>query len=170
MKPFDIVVMGFTLLERDKRGYEDVLVNTGVFSKLTIATPTRDQKAATIAKILLGIFFFFFYFGIPQRLHSDLDRNFESAIISEMCSIYIYNVRNSRTVACSPRGNGNCEHFNRTLMTMLRTLEDKEKLRWSDHLVELVMIYNATPHAASGISLHCIVFGKEAISCWISFG
>lgn len=89
MKPFDIVVMGFTLLERDNRGYEDVLVNTGVFSKLTIATPTRDQKAATIAKILLGIFFFFFYFGIPQRLHSDLDRNFESAIISEMCSIYI---------------------------------------------------------------------------------
>ena len=42
---------------------------TDVFSKYTLAVPTRDQKASTVAQVLVSEWFF--KFGVPARIHSD---------------------------------------------------------------------------------------------------
>ena len=49
------------------------------------AIPTRDQKAITVAKILVHDWFF--TFGIPW-LHRDQGRNFESKVIQELGTLY----------------------------------------------------------------------------------
>jgi hypothetical protein len=54
----EIVAMDFTQLEKDSDRTEDVLVMTDVFTKYTVAVPTRDQKAVTVAQTLVNEFFF----------------------------------------------------------------------------------------------------------------
>ncbi len=73
-------------------GQESVLVVTDVFTKLSQAFPTRDQKAETTAKILLREWIL--KYVVPLRLHSDQGRNFESAVIAELCKLY--GVKNAR--------------------------------------------------------------------------
>ncbi len=49
-KPLDVIAIDFTLLDVAESGIENVLVMTDVFSKFTLAIPTRDQIGKTVAK------------------------------------------------------------------------------------------------------------------------
>lgn len=52
-RPNQILAMDFTFLEPSADGRENVLILTDVFSKYTQAIATRDQKATTVARILV---------------------------------------------------------------------------------------------------------------------
>ena len=41
-----------------------------------------------------------------------------------------------------PHGNGQVERFNRTLLSMLGALPEKQKTRWRDHLNKVVHAFN----------------------------
>lgn len=66
-RPNEILAIDFTLLEPSRNGYENVMVMTDVFSKFTVAIPTRDQRAPTVAQVLVSEWFY--KFGVPSRLH-----------------------------------------------------------------------------------------------------
>lgn len=85
-RPNGILAIDFTLLERAQNGMENVLIMTDVFSKFTQAVPTRDQRASTVAQVLVTEWFY--KFGVPSRLHSDQGRSFESSLIQQLCSLY----------------------------------------------------------------------------------
>lgn len=65
-KPNKIVAIDFTLLEPSCNGVENVLIMTDVFSKFSVAVPTWDQRAPTIAQVLLTEWFY--NIGVPSRL------------------------------------------------------------------------------------------------------
>ena len=73
-RPQEVVAMDFTVLERDR---------TDVFTKYTQAIPLKSQKASMVAKALID--HWIVRFGVPERLHSDQGRNFESKVISQLC-------------------------------------------------------------------------------------
>ena len=133
-RPQEVVAMDFTVLERDRRGFENVLILTDVFTKYTQAIPLKSQKASMVAKALID--HWIVRFGVPERLHSDQGRNFESKVISQLCRMY--GMAKSRTTPYNPAGNGQCERFNRTMHNLLRTLEPDQKQRWSEYLSSLV--------------------------------
>ena len=134
-----------------------MLVLTDVFTKFTQAIPTRDQKATTVAQVLVRDWFV--RFGAPHRLHSDQGRNFEGKIVQELCKLCA--IEKSGTTPYHPEGNGQCERFNRTLHDRLRTLSTMKKRRWPDYLPELVYSYNCTPHSTTGYAPHYLFLGRE---------
>lgn len=156
-RPNEILAVDFTLLEASRSGFENVLVMTDVFTKFTFAVPTRDQRAETVAQVLVNEWFY--KFGVPGRIHSDQGRNFESCLIQQLCSLY--GIEKSRTTPYHPAGNGQCERFNRTLHNLLRTLPTSRKRDWVSCLPQVLFSYNTTPHQATGESPHFLMFGQE---------
>lgn len=155
-RPLELVCMDYLSLEPDGRGTKDILVIIDHFTKYSVAVPTVDQKAKTVAKTLWNSFFV--HYGIPERLHSDQGRDFESAVIKELC--LLLGIKKTRTTPYYPRGNP-VELFNRMLLEMLGTLEEESKARWRDYVQALVHAYNCTRNDTTGFSPYQLMFGRQ---------
>lgn len=156
--PLDLVCMDFLSIEPDSSNTENVLVITDHYTRYAQAFPTKDQKAVTVAKVLLEKYFV--HYGLPRRMHSDQGRDFESRLIHELLSSL--GVDKSRTTPYHPQGDPQPERFNRTLLDMLGTLEPDKKRKWSQHIAHLVHAYNCTPNEATGFSPYYLMFGRHA--------
>ena len=156
-QPLELLCIDFLSLETSKGGFENILVITDHFTKFAQAVPTKNQLASTVAKVLVEKFIF--HYGIPQRLHSDQGKNFLSNVIKQLCSIL--GMEKSRTTPYHPSGNGACERFNSTLLNMLGTLTEEEKINWKDHVSSIVWAYNCTRHESMGYSPYYLMFGRH---------
>lgn len=155
-RPLELVCMDFLSLEPDKSNTRDILVITDYFTKYAVAIPTANQKAKTVAKSLWEQFIV--HYGFPERLHSDQGPDFESHTIKELCAIA--GIQKVRTTPYHPRGNP-VERFNRTLLSMLGTLEEKDKSCWREFVRPLVHAYNCTKHESTGFSPYELMFGRQ---------
>ena len=154
----DLLCIDFTKVDPSKDGKENVLVLTDVFSKLSQAIVTPNQKALTVAKVLVDKWFH--VYGIPSHIHSDKGHSFENEIISHLCKMY--GIIQTTTTPYNPHGNSQCERFNRTLFGLLKSLTKEQKANWPAHLPSMVFSYNATPHGVTGFQPYELMFGHKA--------
>jgi transposase InsO family protein len=154
--PMELVCMDFLGLETSSGGYNSILVLTDHFTRYAMAVPTRNQSARTTAKALIDLFVN--HYGLPQRLHSDRGAQFVGKVISELCKML--GIKRSTTTPFHPMGNGNCEHLNQVLLSMLGTLPESKKSRWKEFVQPLVHAYNCTKCEVTGYTPFELMFGR----------
>ncbi|RXN06445.1 Transposon Ty3-I Gag-Pol poly [Labeo rohita] len=64
------------------------------------AVPTCDQKASTVANVLVKEWFC--RIGVPAHVHSDQGRSFEGALIQQLCDLY--GIQKTCTTPYHPQG------------------------------------------------------------------
>ena len=65
------------------------------------------------------------------------------------------------TTAYCPQGNGQCQHFNSTLISMIAPLEARDKSHWRDFVPALVYIYNCMCNKATQFSPYFLMFCQK---------
>ena len=162
-RPLELVHIDYLTIEapaNSKSGKDvNVLIITDHFTRYAQAHITSSQKAPVLAKTLWDQFFV--HYGFPEKILSNQGRNFESQLISELCELT--QVKKLRTTPYRPEGNGSCERFTRTLMSMLGTLPEDFKSKWPQHISTLVYAYNCTHSNATDFSPYYLLRGRHPL-------
>ena len=134
-----------------------ILVAEDYFTKWLEAWAIPNQEAKTVACKLLNEMFY--RFSLPDRLHSDQGRQFESKIIEQLCKLL--QIQKTRTTPYHPQGDGLVERANRTILSMLATVVENHK-DWESHLRATCMAYNTSIQSTTGYSPFFLMFGRKA--------
>ena len=160
--PGELLHVDFTSIEETVLLKEDpvihnVLVLQDHFSKYVVAYVVKGQTACTAAKTLrIG---YFRLFGAPAYLVSDQGKAFTGHVITHLCELY--GVQKLRTSPYYAQTNGQVDRMNQTIIHMIGKLEEDRKACWSEHLPELLVVYNATRSAVTGYSPYYLLFGSR---------
>ncbi|KAL2093598.1 hypothetical protein ACEWY4_010910 [Coilia grayii] len=156
--PFETVALDFLSLGRPSDTYQYILVITDLFSRYALAVPTKDQSAPTTIRALYTALIL--PFGCPERILTDQGASFEALLMQQLCAVY--GCKKVRTTPYHPQGNGACERFNRTLLSLLGTIDVNSQNQWPSLLPALLQAYNNTTHASTGMTPHYVIFGRHA--------
>ena len=101
----------------------------------------------------------FLRFSVPEQLHTDQGRQFESQM-HEVCKLL--NIHKTRTTPYHPQSDGLVERFNRTLLSMLSTCTHNSPFDWEHHLRKVCMAYNSSVQSSTGYFPFYPMFGRQA--------
>ena len=141
------------------RGNRYVLVIGDYFTKWIESYAIPNQEAETVAKVFVEEFVC--RYGIPNELHTDQGRNFESALMREVCQLL--GIKKTRTCPLHPRSDGYIERFNRTLLSMVSSLlePDRHQRDWDEQLPYAMLAYRSSIQESIGESPAMMMLGRE---------
>ena len=139
------------------RGNRYLLLLTDHFTKYVEILPVPDMTAKVCASKIVNEFIS--KWGCPLILHSDQGRSYESRVFREMCRML--EVKKSHTRARNPKGNGQSERFNRTLLRMVKAYLRGSQKDWNLNLGCLAWAYRATPNEATKLTPNLLMMGRE---------
>ena len=140
-----------------ERGKKYILVLGDYFTKWTECFPMINMESETVAKIIINEVIS--RFGIPNTIHSDQGRQFESNLFHELCKLL--QIQKTRTTPYHPQSDGMVERFNKTLAYMLSTLVSDNQRDWDELIPYVMMAYRSSEHETTGVSPNLLMLGRE---------
>jgi len=139
--PMDLVAVDILSgLPQSDDGSTCMIVAVYYMTKWAEAYALPNEEASTCMNALYNVFFS--RFGMPNQLHSDHGRNFESKLFGELTKLA--GIRRTRTTPFHPRSDGQTERINKTILGMLRATAYDNPGDWPNKLPAAA--YRMTPH------------------------
>ena len=154
-RPWEMVAADIHEVPLSANNNRYLLVVQDYFTKWVEAVPIPNQTATRITSELVKLFS---AFGLPNILHSDQGRNFESTLLKQ--TLEAFGIRKTHTTAYHPQGDGMVERFNRSLLQLLRTYIDKQE-EWEQYLPLVLYAYRSAKHSSTGVSPFLLMFGRQ---------
>ena len=98
--------------------------------------------------------------GHPFIIYCDRGSNFVSKKFHDMCESMGVDIKH--TVSHNPRADGQVERANATIIDLLKNYVDSEGTNWDTILSKVVMAYNSSPNATTGVTPYELVYGRPA--------
>ena len=156
-QPLELVHLDYLKIEPSKGNVENVFIISDHFTRYAQTFPSKSQTALTTAKLLWNNFIL--HYGFPAKIIRDQGQHFESELIENLCQVA--GVKKLHISPYHPQTNGQCEHFNSTLLNMLGTSTPEQKKDWKGHVSAMVHAYNCTRNSAPGFRPYYLLFGRE---------
>ena len=127
-------------------------------TKFTQAYPIKDKSAKSVVNTLL---LFFQHYGTPLRIHCDSGREFDCALMKDLCALY--EIKLTFSSIGHPQSNGSIERFHATLAEMIRTNQaDNPDEHPFSVLPYAVICYNNTKNKTHGFTPYELIFGHTS--------
>ena len=154
----ELVHLDFLSLGRkaDDNSSVNILIVTDHFMKYAQVYITPKQTAVVVAQTLWENFLV--HYGWPEKILTDQGKSFENNVIRELCESA--QVKQLHTSPYHPETNGQCAHFNATLINMLGILHTHAKRNWQEWVTTLTHAYNCTVSSVTGFSPYILMFGQ----------
>lgn len=157
-RPFQIVAADITELPMSTKGHRYVLVMMDLYTKFVNLYPLKDQTAVSVAHCIFEKYVP--QHGVPESLHSDQGRQFESDLVKQLCTLL--SIHKLRTSPYHAQCDGAVERYNRTLKEELAKYLLSVGQEWDDHLPQIALAYNTTTHTSTGFTPFFLAHGREA--------
>lgn len=127
---------------KSKKGNCYLLVLVDGFTKCINITPVRNTKSATTVRVVRE---HISYFGVPTRLITDKGSSFTSTAFKSFISNY--GIKHVINAVATPRGNGQVERFNRTILDAISaSSHGKDEKSWDECIGDIQIGLNTTRH------------------------
>ena len=156
--PFHCIGVDILKLPLTYDGNQYVLVFLDYLTKWVEAFPIKDQKAETVARVLVEEVIC--RHGAPERLLSDRGSNFLSELVAEVCRLM--QIKKINTSGYHPQTDGLVERFHRTLISMLSRYVEKHARDWDHYLPYMLYAYRVTAQESTRESPFFLLYGRDA--------
>ena len=143
-------------LPRTKSGNEYLLTIMCTSTRFPEAIPLRNIKTKSIVKALIK---FFTFVGLPKSVQSDQGSNFMSGIFQQV--MHELGIKQFRSSAYHPEGQGALERFHQTLKNMIRSYCFDTEKDWDEGIHLLLFAVRESVQESLGFSPFELVFGHS---------
>ena len=128
--PMELVHFDFLTLggKADDSRSVNILIVTDHSAKYVQACIIPKQTTVVVIQTLWENFLV--HYGWSEKILTDQGKSFENNLIRELCELA--EVKDLHTSPHHPETNGQCEHFNTTLINMFGTLPTHPKKNWQE--------------------------------------
>ena len=148
-QPFQLVAMDCMVLEKSRRNNIGIVVAIDHFSKWMTAIPIKDKRGGTMSRILEQNILPNLI-SIPQSILTDNGTEFKCQEFNEI--LEKYNIKHAYSTPYKASSNGCVERSNRTIIQLLKGIQEGDKKDWDNKLSRAIIIHNTTVSATTGES------------------
>ena len=129
-----------------KNGNHYILMIVDQFTKWLECFPLPQQSAELTAKHVVDVCIS--HYGCPMKIHTDQGKNFDGKLFYAVCDLL--QVTKTRTTPYRLCSNGQVEHYNRTLLQLMRCFLKGNQANRDEHLQQLAGAIRWTVNRSTG--------------------
>jgi transposase InsO family protein len=163
-RPWEHITVDYCSFNKDKHGFDNVLVFIDRFSKQAVSIPCRKTSdARDLAKLYM--YHVYRYFGPPLSITSDRGPQFVSRFWNAFCKIL--GTKRQLSTADHPQTDGQTEVYNQYLQRQLHPFISHYQDDWSEFLPIMDYAQMTLPHdSLGGLSPFEVVHGYAPRVDW----
>ena len=143
--------------ETSRRGSKFLSVMVDAFTKFVIIEPVKSQKTRYVVKRLTNVIYIF---GCPTRIISARGTAFTARSFRTFCDAY--GIKHILNAVATPRANGQCERYNKTITAALSTTTaGKDLSHWDNDVKKIQSALNTCLNKGIGTTPTKALIGYE---------